>query len=794
MYSLRISGVLRPVVLAACVAVLAACGGPEARKAEALEAGQKFLAEGNLDKARIEMRNVLQIDPNDAEARFMSGVIAERLDNMRQAAGHYRATLDIDAGHTKARASLSRIYVMAGLPNDAIGLVEEVLAEKEGAERAPLLAVRGAAYSQLGMVEEALLDARNAVAADPNHEQGVALLGGVLTNREEYTEAAQVLDDGIANSPESMDLRVARALLAEQMGDAAAAVDQYNYLLEANPEEVVYRYQAAAYYQRANEIDKAEAALRDAVEIAGDDAATLRLVSFIEQRYGADAAEQELRERSADSASTRLQLANFYRRQDRIEDAMTTYRSLVDDMPRAPEADTAKARLAALLLERGEREQAVGLLEGVLEENPRNADALFVRATQAVTENRPDDAIADFRLLIRDDPEVIVNHLGIARAYLLKGQNTLAEEALRDAVKAEPNNLESRVQLAQFLARNGKTEAADDLIRSVIVRAPESIIARDTAVRIAITRGDWSEALERAKGIVEIAPDAYAGHYLSGIALEGLKDEPAAIEAYERAIDLNVDAADALVAWARIKVRNGEIEPVFAAIDRVPETSAARVTVDHLKGEVLMTQGEAEQSRAVLESVIERNSAWWVPYRTLSRTYAAEDLDNRTAALQRGFDATNAPLPLGIELATLYEQQGRIDAAIGTYDAMIEANAASDLLANNLAMLLATYRTDAASLERAQQLTQQFASTDNPAFLNTFGWTRLKSGQLDVALPALKQAVNLQPNSAILRYHLGVALAETGDSDAAREELSRALQLGDQFPGADDARERLSSI
>ncbi|MEL7311231.1 MAG: tetratricopeptide repeat protein [Pseudomonadota bacterium] len=775
--------------LVALALTVVACGGPEARKAQALADGQAFLDSGNLDKARIEMRNVLQIDPNDSEARFLSGVIAERLGNMRQAAGHYRATLDIDESHDRARASLGRLFVMAGLPNDAIELVDTGF--DVGEETAPLLAVRGAAYSQLGLNEQALTDARASVAVDPSHEEGVALLGGVLTNLKEYDEAAGVLEAGIGLKPESRDLRIARALLAERTEDLSTAAQQYTELVERYADEAALHYQQAAFFQRTGETEKAEKSLRNAVAIADDAEAIGRLVGFIQTEYGFEAAEAELRSRAQDSTAAQLQLADFYRRSDLPERAIQIYESLTVDSPNAPEADVASARLAAMVIETGDTERGHEILETILTENPRNAEALLVRGTLSIAENRADDAIADFRLLIRDDPEVIAYHLGIAQAFLLKGQTTLAEQAMRDAVKAEPENLKARADLAQFLARNGKPDAADDLIRSVIARAPDSMIARDTAVRIAITRGDWSEALERAKAMTEIQPEFFNGHYLSGLAFEGLSLEEEAIAAYERSLALKADAPEPIAAWARVMVRNGDSQSVLDHISQIPEDAISISEIKNLEAEVLANRGDLAAARDAAETAISRKPNWWLPYQTLARTLGEDDVEGRIGTLQRGFDASGAPLQLGIPLAGLLEQSGDPEAAIQVYETMMQKNAFSNILANNLAMLLATYRTDSGSLQRATLMTQQFASTNNPAFLNTFGWTRLKAGEVDKALPALQQAVNLQPNSAILRYHLGVALEQSGEAAAAKKQYARALEIGDQFPGAQDARERL---
>ena len=46
---------------------MASCGSSEDSAAGFVESGKKLVAEGNVDKARLEFKNAIQIDPRMAE-------------------------------------------------------------------------------------------------------------------------------------------------------------------------------------------------------------------------------------------------------------------------------------------------------------------------------------------------------------------------------------------------------------------------------------------------------------------------------------------------------------------------------------------------------------------------------------------------------------------------------------------------------------------------------------------------------------------------------------------------------
>ena len=93
---------------------------------------------------------------------------------------------------------------------------------------------------------------------------------------------------------------------------------------------------------------------------------------------------------------------------------------------------------------------------------------------------------------------------------------------------------------------------------------------------------------------------------------------------------------------------------------------------------------------------------------------AKEEPAVAVATLRSAKTMTDRPEEASIDLASLLEQSGKPDEAMKEYEEILHANPQSEVAANNLAMLLATYRNDPASLDRAKELSSRFANSPNP--------------------------------------------------------------------------------
>jgi tetratricopeptide (TPR) repeat protein len=782
------------LVLAA--ALVSGCGGAEDRKARYFEKGEKFFAEGNYEKARVEFRNALQIDPTDANARYQVGRVAEKLNTPREAVGHYQAAIDLDPKHMAARASLGRLFLLGGLPDKAMELAEPGLAQEPN--NAQLLTVRGAAKAQLGDVPGAFEDAEAAVKLAPEDEYAIALLASLYRQNARSDKAIEVVRAGLERLPKSTDLRIVLADLELAHKRLPEAEEQLEKVIELQPTELPHRYRLARFYMLSKNPQAAERVMRDAIEAApANIEAKVALVDLLAGNRGVDEAEAELKSfvaKDPDSAPLQLALARFYESHGKNAAAQALYQQIIETQELRPDGLAARNRLATLLLQQKQVDAAAKLIDEVLKENARDSDALVLRGNLALVRGDAPAAIADLRTVLRDQPTSLPVMRALARAHLQNNELALAEETLRSAAQSSPADRAVRLELSQLLTQSGRPEQARPVLEQLASEAPGDIPTLEALFRVQAGLKDFSAARGTAETIRRVRPDQSLGPYLEGVIDEAEQKLDAARASYERALEIQPAAAEPLTALIRVELARKRPELAIARLDKAIAEQPDNAAAFNLKGEVLTTRRELGPAVAAFNDAIAKAPQWWMPYRGLALAHlAAQRTESGIEALERGITATGAST-LSSELAAVYERLGRPDDAIRVYEDMVRREPGSVAAANNLAMLLVSYRSDQASLDRAQALTARLGNVTEPAILNTRGWVKFKRGEFRESLSLLQQAVDKSPESPLMRYHLGMAQLRTGDRAGARQNLEAAVTSGRNFHGVKEAQAALAEI
>lgn len=798
---MNISRLIEWTAIVAMTIICAACSSGEARKVSYLERGEKYFAEQNYDKARVEARNALQIDPNYVEARYLAGRVAEKKGEVREAAASYQAVLDVDPKFSAARASLARFYLFAGLADKSLELIETGL--KDDPQSAALLTVRGAVQAQKGHLVAALEDAEAAEKIAPDDEFTISLLASLYKQSARLDKAIEVINRGLHHSPKNVDLRVVLADLEASRENFPAVEQQLKKVVALEPKNFPHYARLARFYLSRKDLPKAEATWRDAIAAFADDKADdtaprLALIDLLWSQRGEEAGLKEVQAMLAaapDNADLKLAIGGYLERQGKAEQAEQLYQEVAKDAEKDATGLGARNRLAAAYLKRNDVSRAQALIAEVLEENPRDNDALILRANMALQRGDTSTAITDLRAVLRDQPNSTPVLRALAQAHLKNNEIALAEETLRGALQSNPSELPTRKALAQLLLQQGKADQARLILDPVTgVQGSDDPEILDAQFRAQLATQDFVAAQQTAERAQQLRPKAAMGWYYAGRVAEAQKNLDLARQHYETALEWQPQVGEPLTALVRLDVVAKDSPRALARLSKVLERAPNNVVARNLRGELLVAARQPEAAIEAFEKTIEYAPGWWTPYRGLALAQMSRQQNEAAiAAFKRGIERTGAGA-LSVDLAALHERMGKPDEAIHVYEQWYAREPKSQMAAKNLGMLLLNYREDRASLQRATQLAETLAGSNEPAMLETRGWAKYKNGDFDGAVSLLREAIARSKESPTIRYHLGMAQLRAGDKSSARENLQAAVDHGKAFFGINEARTALDQL
>ena len=787
-----------------CVGVLAGsltgsltgCGSKVSRIESGLLKGEALVRVADWEKAGLEVRNVLQIDPKNAQAYFLSARIEEGRRDIQRAFGAYSKVLELEPEHVEAQVALARIYLLAGEPGNAQALTTRLLARDPA--HAGARTVQAALQVSRGDLTAARQTAREVLASAPGALPDTSmLLAGLYANAGDITQALAVVQAALQQSPQHLGLlQVAAQIAAAPQASAEVAAQAAGYFrrtIELAPRSAEHWNAWAAHHARRSELEAAEDVLRQAMRAQPEDGArTLTLLDFLAQRRGPEVAIQATLKAIADKPrdhGLRLNLAELYRSAERHTDADSTLRGVIDKADDAPAGLTARSRLAAARLAQGKTGEALALVDEVLKASPRDGAALVLRGRIHLAEGRAREAVIDLRAASKDRPGTAEIVGRLAQAHRAAGEPALAREVLAQATKDKPEDAELRLLLAADLIDARDLKAAAVEVEAAIKAAPRNLRAHDLKVMLALARKEPAAAEKVYRTLKAQWPDSPAPGMRLGQLLAQQSRFDAALIEYDAAAAVAPGAAEPRVAAVALLIGQRKFDAAAARIDKLEREEPRNVLPHQLKGDLAMACGVPAQAQQHYLRMVELAPQLPAGYIHAARALALQDKPvEALALLERGEKVQPRQLALPMARAEWLARLGRSDEAIALYESLLKLAPEDDTVANNLAYLLAEVRGDPASLQRALALTQRLAGSSNAGYLDTLGWVHHRLGQSAQAVAALERAVALAPESPLLQLHLGLALHQAGQAERSREILGKVLQSKAALPRLDEAR------
>lgn len=452
-----------------------------------------------------------------------------------------------------------------------------------------------------------------------------------------------------------------------------------------------------------------------------------------------------------------------------------------------------RARLGAVAL-------AAALLGGCQDQQGKLAEHLE-RAAGYMEEDKPAEAVIEYKNALQIAPNDAATHYGLAQAYMKTKEPQKAYWELQESVRLDGGNLDARLALGQFLLLGGEAE--------------------------------FEQAIEQADAVIAGEPARWEAYVLRGAALERLKRTEQAQADYEKALELEPEKPELLRTLAGYHVRRGDREAAEPLYDELVERKPT--AGNHLLRAGFLAldrerDADAEAAYAKAFELATDEEKPDVTQRLASFYFARERYDEAEKTLQTAIEQRPEDLDLLYSLARFYHSRGAPEKA----DAMIQQATAARPQEVKPYLILSAYRgrngdlagaLEAAEralavapedttarlrkaellvdlgaregakdrLAQARAIVDAVLAQDPDAAEGYFVRAKLDlaEGKTDEAVAALRRALDRRPEWAQAHFLLASALVVQNDRQQARAEVLRAVELDPQFL---DARRLLAKV
>lgn len=794
-YPLRLFSVL------CLVLALTACNDTKDNKEKYMIRGDKLFEQEDYVRAKPEYKNAARISPTDPEVIYSLGLVEEAQGNMTQAFKAFMVAEQQDRNFAPVVSKLVHYFMVAQRYDDVEKRVDHLL--DIDPDNATAHAIKGSLYLRKKDFDGAMAQVKKAQELEPDNVISYSVLAGIHSAKGKPQQALVVLDEGLKHKPAEVSLHLLKAAVYGEQNDIENVADVYRKLFELYPNEPRYRFDLVQIFSDMGENDKAQDELREIINFFPDNLkAKHDLVQLLETLYGLDAAANEIKKYMSAQPQKKVMyiwLADLYSRHNKDTLAVQTLNSLIENNADEQISLNASTLLAYIQLRKGDVQRVENLVNGILKKDVNSKDALFIRSNLLFQKANYQSAVSDLRRIINEDQTAVKAYHMLTEIFIIQGHMDLAIDTLTDAIRYNPDDLSGHVRLAQLYALRGDNQRAEDLLDIVTKSNPSYMIGWENKARVAIQQKQWSAAHNAIEKLEALGEQKHLVMFLRGQIQDGMEEYNDARRFYQHVIAANPDSALSAHALSALLALSEKTQDIEKTQDFLGSLQTDNAQVAAALGGIHLALNEINAAEAYFKKAVANQPQTQAPY-ILYAQILMEKGRNQEALKVLNQARSNLPHEIGAPVykANYLAQSGNIDEAIAIYEALYQRSNKVDLVANNMAQLIADHKSDDKdAMEKARIAAERFVNSDSPAFLDTLGWVYFRQGRFAQAYNILSRAVSLSPAplDPQISYHYGsVLLKMDGRKDEAKKYLKQALVEGADYHGIEDARELLYAV
>ena len=439
-------------LLAACCLLTVMFTGcsrdPNVRKQKYLDSGERYSAEGKYREASIQYLNAIQIDSRFAQAHYDLSQAYLKMGDTSRAFQELTRTVELTPDNYRAHTDLANLLVTVRHPDGTP--VQDTLQQ---------------AKTHLDILR----------TNQPNSPETHEAWANYRAAQNDIAAAIQEMQQAIAADPGRSESYLLLALfqLRANLPDQAEA--NFKKATQVDPKAINAQLALAGFYQSRNRFPEAEQQFKHAIEVdPKSPAPRAAYVRLLMQEGKTTEIESFLRQTKRDLSDNRdgyRMLGDYYFASGDLDKATAEYTSLYSDHPRDAQV---KKNYIQLLILKNRLDEATRLDNEILKSNPHDVDALIYKGELQLRRNDAGGAIDSLQSALRTDADNAVAHYQLGNAFAQQNDLGRAESEWHQAVRIRPDLSDAQRSLAALEMHRGDLEAVLQTAQQIIKAEPYS--------------------------------------------------------------------------------------------------------------------------------------------------------------------------------------------------------------------------------------------------------------------------------------------------------------------------------
>lgn len=305
-------------------------------------------------------------------------------------------------------------------------------------------------------------------------------------------------------------------------------------------------------------------------------------------------------------------------------------------------AQNARIEEAWKLAAKGQNDQAIRILRGVIQDEPRNVDARLLMGSLLVETGQQKEAIAQLSEAVRLRPQSAEAQNALGEAYNKFGNPKAARAPFEKAVALNPSFAAAQVNLGLVLVEANELSSAQEHLNQgirILGHTADAAYAHYLRAKVFSAQNEPAKALAQLEDAVALRPDFAEAWSDLGLARKSALNDPGALAAYKRAVELNSSDAVAQYRLGSEYLREGQSQAAVEHLQQAYRLNPEDQSTLNALQSALRQDGKLEEANGVRQKLAELLRK---RDQISQNALAAVRLNNEGASLEKSGDLQGA--------------------------------------------------------------------------------------------------------------------------------------------------------